>query len=283
MSGERLLLEWVGERFTFPEDAFDRLLRRRNRKVRNQRIASGLLAVIVSILAIAGLLRTFVDRETGDRTIHREPRPSGAMAVQDNGLSRIARGRDLGHSWTLSDQHADPRSDPGPYLVIEGRMAIPMLIDPVKHLADRVSGSGRLSHCRHPTDRRARLDATRRGYRVRCSLDADPEPAGTASSALACVPSRVGQRHPEDRGPGGRPYIVADRTGRHRPRGAVQLRESSVLVALRCFAALPRNVAILGRSDDPGSTATFLVPRGFMHGDTRHGPRGAVRNVRTVS
>ena len=131
MSGERLLLEWVGERFTFPEDAFDRLLRRRNRKVRNQRIASGLLAVIVSILAIAGLLRTFVDRGTGDRTIHREPRPSGAMAVQDNGLSRIARGRDLGYSWTLSDQHADPRSDPGPYLVIDGRMAIPMLIDPV--------------------------------------------------------------------------------------------------------------------------------------------------------
>lgn len=110
MSDERLLLEWGGERFTFPEDAFDRLLRRRNRKVRHQRIASGLLAVIVSILAIAGLLRAFADRETGDRTIRPEPRPSGAMAFQDNGLSRIARGRDLGYSWTLSD-HADPRTD----------------------------------------------------------------------------------------------------------------------------------------------------------------------------
>ena len=131
MSDERLLLEWVGERFIFPDDAFDRLVRRRNRKVRNQRIASGLLAAIVSLLAIAGLLRAFADRETGDRTIHPEPRPSGPMAYQDNGLSRIARGRDLGYSWTLNDQHADPRTDPGPYLVIEGPMAIPMLIDPV--------------------------------------------------------------------------------------------------------------------------------------------------------
>ena len=96
MSDERLLLEWVGERFTFPEDAFDRLLRRRNRKVRNQRIASGLLAVIVSLLAIAGLLRAFADRETGGRTIHPEPRPSGPMAYQDNGLSSDRRG---GGTW----------------------------------------------------------------------------------------------------------------------------------------------------------------------------------------
>ena len=131
MSDERLLLEWVGERFTFPEDAFDRLLSRRNRKVRNQRIASGVLAVIVSFLALAGLLRAFVDRETGDRTIHPEPHPSGPMAYQDNGLSRIARGRDLGYSWTLSDQQTDPRTDPGPYLVVEESMAIPILIDPV--------------------------------------------------------------------------------------------------------------------------------------------------------
>ena len=131
MNDERLLLEWVGERFTFPEDAFDRLLRRRDRKVRNGRIASGLLAVVVSLLAIAGLLRALTARETGDRTIHPEPRPSGAMAYRDNGLSRIARGRDLGYSWTLSDLHADPRTDPGPYLVIEGPTAIPILIDPV--------------------------------------------------------------------------------------------------------------------------------------------------------
>lgn len=131
MSDERLLLEWVGERYAFPEDAFGRLSRRRGRKVRNQRIASGLLAVIVSLLAIAGLLRAFAARETGDRTIHPEPRPSGAMAYRDNGLSRIARGRDLGYTWTLSDQHADPRTDPGPYLVIEGSTAIPILIDPL--------------------------------------------------------------------------------------------------------------------------------------------------------
>lgn len=131
MSDERALLERVGERFDFPEEAFDRLLRRRNRKVRNQRIASGVVAVIVSVLAIAGLLRALATRETGDRTILPEPRPPGALDYRDNGLSSIASGHARGYSWTLNDQHADPRTDPGPYLVIEGPMAIPILIDPV--------------------------------------------------------------------------------------------------------------------------------------------------------
>jgi hypothetical protein len=131
MSDERALLERVGDRFEFPDDAFDRLLRRRNRKIRNQRIASGLVAMIVSLLAIAGLLRALGTRETGDRTILPEPRPPGALDYRDNGLSVIATGHDLGYSWTLSDQHVDPRTDPGPYLVIEGPMAIPILIEPV--------------------------------------------------------------------------------------------------------------------------------------------------------
>ena len=45
MTEMRDLLERVGERFEFPDQAFDRLIRRRQRRVRNQRFGSALVAM----------------------------------------------------------------------------------------------------------------------------------------------------------------------------------------------------------------------------------------------
>ena len=59
MSDQRQLLERVGGQFDFPEDAFGQLLRRRERKVRHQRIGSALLAFVLSVFAIGALLRAF--------------------------------------------------------------------------------------------------------------------------------------------------------------------------------------------------------------------------------
>jgi Tol biopolymer transport system component len=52
MNDTKDLLERVGDRFTFPDDMFERLRRRRDRKRRNQRIAAGVVGITVFIAAI---------------------------------------------------------------------------------------------------------------------------------------------------------------------------------------------------------------------------------------
>jgi Tol biopolymer transport system component len=52
MNETRDLLERVGERFTFPDEAYERMLRRRDRKRRNQRIAAGAVGIAVFVAAI---------------------------------------------------------------------------------------------------------------------------------------------------------------------------------------------------------------------------------------
>src|SRR3972149_815866 len=55
MNEPRDLLENVGERFAFPDQAFERLARRRDRKRRNQRIAAGGVGV-TGFVAAAGIV-----------------------------------------------------------------------------------------------------------------------------------------------------------------------------------------------------------------------------------
>jgi len=52
MNEHRDLLERVGERFAFPDQAFERLARRRDRKRRNQRIAAGAVGMGVFLAAV---------------------------------------------------------------------------------------------------------------------------------------------------------------------------------------------------------------------------------------
>ena len=64
MSSSRSNLERIGGRVKVPQPAFDRLMRRRDRKRRNQRIVSAALALIVSTAAIGAAIRVF---ESGER------------------------------------------------------------------------------------------------------------------------------------------------------------------------------------------------------------------------
>jgi len=52
MNDTKDLLERVGERFTFPDDMFERLARRRDRKRRNKRIAAGVVGIAVFVAAV---------------------------------------------------------------------------------------------------------------------------------------------------------------------------------------------------------------------------------------
>ena len=76
MNDMRDLLERVGGGFEFPDHAFDRLIRRRHRRIRNQRLASALVAIVVSVVAIAALLRAF---SAPPNTATPTPTPSPAI------------------------------------------------------------------------------------------------------------------------------------------------------------------------------------------------------------
>ena len=72
MKDTRDLLERAGASFPFPEEAFDRLIRRRARKRRNERVGAFVLAGVLAVvagLAVVGAL------PLGDRTTGTEPPP----------------------------------------------------------------------------------------------------------------------------------------------------------------------------------------------------------------
>ena len=58
-----LTLQRIASRVPVPEPAYDRLLRRRDRKERNRRLSAAALAIAVAILSIAGLIRAFGNSE----------------------------------------------------------------------------------------------------------------------------------------------------------------------------------------------------------------------------
>jgi hypothetical protein len=52
-------LERISRRVPVPEPAYDRLLRRRDRKVRNRRVSAAVLAIVIALLSVAGIVRAF--------------------------------------------------------------------------------------------------------------------------------------------------------------------------------------------------------------------------------
>ena len=56
-------LERIARRVPVPEPAYDRLLRRRDRKERNRRLSAAVLAIVLTLLSITGLMRAFGNSE----------------------------------------------------------------------------------------------------------------------------------------------------------------------------------------------------------------------------
>jgi WD40-like Beta Propeller Repeat len=80
MPSARTTLERIGDRVPVPEPAFERLLRRRDRKRRNQRLTAGVIAIIVALVSFAALIRPFsmVERPADEPTL--PPTPEGIFA-----------------------------------------------------------------------------------------------------------------------------------------------------------------------------------------------------------
>jgi Tol biopolymer transport system component len=80
MIDERERYERAFQQFQMPEPAWDRLIRRRDRKRRNKRIAAAVVGISVALLTLASLVRTFrtVERPANEPTP--APSPSGIFA-----------------------------------------------------------------------------------------------------------------------------------------------------------------------------------------------------------
>jgi Tol biopolymer transport system component len=80
MSDTKELLERAWRLAHQPEDVMDSLIRRRARKERNRRIATGVLAIVVALVSLAALIRTFrtVERPADEPTP--VPKPEGIFA-----------------------------------------------------------------------------------------------------------------------------------------------------------------------------------------------------------
>lgn len=69
----RTALDREAKRFELRPDAFERLLRRRDRKERNRRVSAAVLAIVLTLLSTAGMMRAF--RNSGRPAIEPSPSP----------------------------------------------------------------------------------------------------------------------------------------------------------------------------------------------------------------
>ena len=128
MSSSRGTLERIGNRVPVPQPAFDRLMRRRDRKRRNQRIGTIVLALVIAALAIGGSLRVFhrsfepqpanpgLDHSFGsDGRVTTSISPGGdtvhAIAVQPDGKILAVGSSGSKAEWALARYDADGSLD----------------------------------------------------------------------------------------------------------------------------------------------------------------------------
>ncbi len=80
MPSVRTTLERIGDRVPVPEPAFERLLRRRDRKRRNQRITAAAIAALLALLSMSILVRSFRGTQRPANEPTPAPSPEGIFA-----------------------------------------------------------------------------------------------------------------------------------------------------------------------------------------------------------
>ena len=122
MSDPRRLIEHVSERAPFPEDAFERMLRRRDRKRRNERLVAAGVVVVVILAVVALALRTFGPTGTVPGGVHTE---TGTVYTFFDGNTMVAVN---GVKVETTSNH--PKSPPGtPEPELDSRYVIRPMMD----------------------------------------------------------------------------------------------------------------------------------------------------------
>jgi hypothetical protein len=80
MPSARTTLERIGDQVPVPEPAFERLLRRRDRKRRNQRISAAVIATILALFSMSILVRSFRGTQRPANEPTPAPSPEGIFA-----------------------------------------------------------------------------------------------------------------------------------------------------------------------------------------------------------
>jgi WD40 repeat protein len=81
MNETKDLLDRVGDRFGFPEAAFERLERRRDRKRRNRRIAAGVAGIAIFAALVLGLARATLT-DSSHTPVSPDPSPSPSIQTE---------------------------------------------------------------------------------------------------------------------------------------------------------------------------------------------------------
>jgi Tol biopolymer transport system component len=100
MIDDRELFERASLRFDPPEGGLERLLLRRDRKRRNQRIGAGALAIILALVSFAALIRAFGDAE---RPANPTPTPTDTAIRRDGEVIKSAGDRPLARDLVAQD------------------------------------------------------------------------------------------------------------------------------------------------------------------------------------
>src|SRR6266508_4639752 len=80
MPSVRTTLERIGDRVPVPEPAFERLVRRRDRKRRNQRITAAAIAALLALVSMSILVRSFRGTQRPANEPTPVPSPEGIFA-----------------------------------------------------------------------------------------------------------------------------------------------------------------------------------------------------------
>src|SRR5659263_233017 len=104
-------LERIARRVPVPEHAYERLLRRRDRKERNKRLSAAVLAIIITLLSVTALMRAFGNSQRPAT----EPTPTPVDTGIFSGMGGWIAYGDASGIWAMDPERPEIRKQLSPH------------------------------------------------------------------------------------------------------------------------------------------------------------------------